>query len=74
MTITCTQCGKEVPREKISELDDNSLFVCKNCATKSNATQIEKEKKINAKLAGLVAAGKPYVLEQVVKEVEIEMS
>ncbi len=71
--LTCTQCGNEVEKGAPVTQDDN-LFVCKECWAKNNAKQIEKEKKINAKLAELVAQGKPYILEQVVKEVEAEMS
>jgi hypothetical protein len=74
MNITCTKCGKEVDRKPASKTDDNSLFVCVECCKKDNAKQIEKEKKINAKLAALVAAGKPYSLNEVIKEVEQEMS
>jgi CxxC-x17-CxxC domain-containing protein len=70
-TIICSRCGKEVKREvPISPSDDNSLFVCEECWKKENATLIEKEKRINAKLAELVAQGKPYDLNSVIKEVE----
>ena len=73
-TITCTRCGKEVKRAKPADYDDNSLFVCEECWLKENAEGIEKEKRINEKLVNLVAKGKSYILADIVKEVEMEMS
>lgn len=71
--ITCTQCGKEVEKGAPTTPDD-SLFVCKDCVLKRDEKQIEKEKRINAKLAELFAQGKPYDVTQVTKEIEVEMS
>jgi len=36
-TIKCTSCGKEVERDvPVGEQDDNSTFVCDECAAKRN--------------------------------------
>jgi DNA-directed RNA polymerase subunit RPC12/RpoP len=36
-TIKCTSCSKEVERDiPVSEQDDNSVFVCEECAAKRN--------------------------------------
>jgi len=71
--ITCTQCGKGVEKGAPATPDDN-LFVCKDCVLKRDSRQIEKEKRINAKLAELFAQGKSYDVAQVTREVEAEMS
>ena len=70
--IKCTQCGKMVETKEPASYDDNSTFVCRECCLAQNASLIEKEKKINAKLAEYFAQGKPYVLADVVKEVEAQ--
>ena len=71
--ITCTQCGKEVEKGAPATPDDN-LFVCRDCVFKRDEKLIEKEKRINARLAELFAQGKPYNVAQVTKEIEAEMS
>lgn len=55
-----------------AEYDDNSTFVCEECWLAENASLIEREKKINAKLAEYYAQGKSYILADVKKEIESE--
>jgi hypothetical protein len=72
--ITCIKCGGITKVDKPENSGDDSTYICESCSSKDNAKAVEKEKKINAKLSALVAQGKPYILADVVKEVESELS
>jgi C4-type Zn-finger protein len=73
-TITCTVCGKSVERVDVAPYDNNSTFVCEECWYKQNASAIAKEEKIRAKLIELKAKGIDGDLQEVTKEVELEMA
>lgn len=44
-TIKCTSCGAEIERDvPVGEQDDNSVFVCDECAQKRNEQVLEGKK------------------------------